>query len=235
MNRRDLQQYPIWAGIGHQSLSKRLASFYQSTILKNVLASFTALLILLGSVTALAADPAPMALLKQSTVEILAVLKSNQSILKSKPEFLEAEIRRIVVPKFDLTSMAQSVVGRRHWQEASSAQQQAFIREFTNLVISVYAAPLEDYNGDRVQFLPMRGEIGDQSRVVVQTVIIRPTGQRIAVNYSLKSAGNNWKVYDFSIEGISMTASYRSQFADVLESKGMSGLLAQMQVHNRNS
>jgi phospholipid transport system substrate-binding protein len=228
MSRRDLQQHPIGAG-------KRLASFYQSTILKNILASFTALFILLSSVTALAADPAPVAMLKQSTVEMLAMLKSNQSILKSKPKILEAEIRRIVVPKFDLTSMAQSVVGRRHWQEASSTQQQAFIREFTDLVISVYSAPLEDYKGDRVQFLPLRGEIGGQSRVVVQTVILRPTGQRIAVNYSLKSTGNSWKVYDFSIEGISMIASYRSQFADVLESKGMSGLLAQMQVHNRNT
>lgn len=199
--------------------------------------SVSALLIffsLMGSVAALAEDPAPVTMLKQSTVAVLAVLKSHQGTLKSNPKYLEGQIRRIVVPKFDLVTMAQSVVGRRHWQASSPALQQAFIREFTDLVISVYSAPLVEYNGDRVEFSPLRSSIEGQSRIVVQTTIQRPTGQRIAVNYSLKRSGNGWKVYDFSIEGISMIASYRSQFADVLESQGMSGLLAQMRTHNRN-
>jgi len=197
--------------------------------------SIVLLFCLLTSVLALAVDPAPVTMLKESTAQMLAFLKSNQSTLKSRPQLLESEVRRIVVPKFDLTTMAQSVVGRRHWMDASPEQQQAFIREFTDLVISVYAAPLADYNGDRVQFFPLRDAISGQSRIIVQTAILRPTGQRIQVNYSLKSTGNSWKIYDFSIEGISMIASYRSQFADVLENKGMSGLLGQMRVHNQNT
>lgn len=205
------------------------------SFLRKSMQSIALLVGLLISVVAFAVDPAPVTMLKESTVQMLAFLKANQGTLKSHPQALESEVRRLVVPKFDLTTMAQSVVGRRHWMEASPAQQQAFIREFTDLVISVYAAPLTDYNGDRVQFFPLRGAIGGQSRIVVQTAILRPTGQRIQVNYSLKSTGNGWKIYDFSIEGISMIASYRSQFADVLENKGMSGLLGQMRVHNQNT
>lgn len=205
------------------------------SFLRKGVQSIALLFCLLTSVVAFAVDPAPVTMLKQSTVQMLAFLKANQGTLKSRPQLLESEVRRIVVPKFDLTTMAQSVVGRRHWMASSPEQQQAFIREFTDLVISVYAAPLADYNGDRVQFFPLRGGIGGQSRIVVQTAILRSTGQRIQVNYSLKSAGNGWKVYDFSIEGISMIASYRSQFADVLETKGMSGLLGQMRDHNQNT
>ncbi|MBX9587588.1 MAG: ABC transporter substrate-binding protein [Gammaproteobacteria bacterium] len=202
-----------------------------------VIRKFFASLVLFCSVFASSAiyanDPAPVTVLKESTIEMLAALKSHQGTLKSHPKYLEDQIRRIVVPKFDLTSMSQSVVGRRYWDESSPAMRQAFIREFTDLVINVYSAPLLDYNGDKVHFLPLRENIGGQSRVVVQTIIVRPTGQRIAVNYSLKNSGAAWKVYDFSIEGISMVASYRSQFAEVLEAKGMSGLLAQIRSHSR--
>ncbi len=194
--------------------------------------TFSAFLIFLAAIfyqpTVLADDPAPVTLLKQSTVEMLAVLKAQQPTLKTHPEYLESKIRSIVVPKFDVTSMAQSVVGRRHWESASPAQRQAFIREFTNLVISVYSAPLQDYNGDRVEFSPLRNSIEGQTRIAVQTTIVRPSGQRIAVNYSLKNTNGNWKVYDFSIEGISMIASYRSQFAAILENQGIAGLLGQM-------
>ena len=200
--------------------------------------SMRALLIffcLVCSIATFAQDPAPVSMLKQSTVEMLAVLKSHQGTLKSKPQYLEGQIRRIVVPKFDVVAMAQSVVGRRHWQQASPVQQQTFIREFTNLVIGVYAGPLTGYNGDSVRFLPLRSGVEGQSLIIVQTIIHRPTGQNVAVNYSLKRSGNGWKVYDFSIEGISMIASFRSQFADVLERGGMSGLLAQIRTHNRGT
>lgn len=190
---------------------------------------------LASSIATFAQDPAPVSMLKHSTVEMLAVLKAHQGTLKSKPQYLEGQIRRIVVPKFDLVAMAQSVVGRRHWQQASPAQQQTFIREFTNLVISVYAGPLTGYNGDSVQFLPLRSGAEGQSLIIVQTIIHRPTGQNVAVNYSLKRSGSGWKVYDFSIEGISMIASFRSQFADVLQRGGLSGLLAQMRTHNRGA
>ncbi len=202
---------------------------------RKMLSSLCILFCLTATNAALAADPVPVTMLKETTVNMLAFLKSHRGSLKSQPQLLEGEVRRVVVPKFDLTSMAQSVVGRRHWTSSSPAERQAFIHEFTDLVVSVYAAPLADYSGDSVEFHPLRGGVAGQARIVVRTTIIRSNGQRIQVNYSLKSAGSSWRVYDFSIEGISMVASYRSQFADVLENKGMSGLLAQMRVHNRNS
>lgn len=240
MNRQILHHYRPGSATQTRAQSGVMNNLMALFLSRNVavqklLVVIATLFFLVSSVNAFAADPPPVTMLKQSTVQMLAVLKSNQGRLKGNPRIIESEIRRIVVPKFDVVSMAQSVVGRRHWQESSPAQQQAFIREFTDLVVSVYSAPLEDYNGDRVQFFPLRDSIEGQSRIVVQTAILRPTGQKVAVNYSLKYTGNGWKVYDFSIEGISMVASYRSQFADVLENKGMAGLLAQMQNHNRNS
>lgn len=199
--------------------------------MKRCLIGFITACVLLLSSLAIAADSQAVVVLKQSTQQMISMLKNNHEKLHNEP-FLHAQVRKIVVPRFDLTVMAQSVVGRNHWSNATPAQREEFIRQFTNLVISVYAAPLADYNGDQVQFFPQREESG--SRAVVRTQIIRPTGQKIAVVYQMLPANGTWKVYDFSIEGISMVSSYRAQFADVLQTKGMTGLLADLRQHNRS-
>ncbi|MDQ2993913.1 MAG: ABC transporter substrate-binding protein [Pseudomonadota bacterium] len=180
---------------------------------------------------AAAADSQPVVVLKQSAQQMVSMLKANHARLHNQ-KFLHAQVRAIVLPRFDLQTMARSIVGRNYWASATAAQRAAFIREFTSLVISVYAAPLADFNGDQIQFLPQRENAGTRS--VVRTQIIRPTGQKISVVYQMLKAGETWKVYDFSIEGISMVSSYRAQFAGVLQQKGLNGLLTDMQQHNRS-
>ncbi len=183
------------------------------------------------STSVLAADTQPVVVLKESAQQMIHMLKANQGKLHNQT-FLHAQVRKIVLSRFDLTTMAQSIIGRNHWSRATPAERAEFIRQFSSLVISVYAAPLADYNGDEVHFMPQRA--GSGSRSVVHTQIIRPTGQKVAVVYQMLQSGGTWKVYDFSIEGISMVSSYRAQFADVLQSKGMTGLLAEMRQHNRS-
>jgi phospholipid transport system substrate-binding protein len=71
--------------------------------------------------------------------------------------------------------------------------------------------------------------------LTVRSVIIRRSGQRIKVDYNVVRSGDSWKVYDFSIENVSMVQSYRSQFSDVLAQQGMSGLLQRLKTHNKNT
>jgi len=69
--------------------------------------------------------------------------------------------------------------------------------------------------------------------VTVNSIIVRKSGQRIPVNYNLSRVGSSWKVYDFSIENVSMVQSYRSQFSGVLASSGLTGLIQRLSQHNK--
>lgn len=182
-----------------------------------------------------AADPAPLSLLKSVSQQMIHTLDSHHRRISKDMPFLEKTIRKILVPHFTVTAMARSVVGRKFWESASAKERSQFVNEFTDMVIGVYAAPLSDYNGDKIQFYPMRNFSSKDSRVQVQSVIIRPTGQKISVSYRLVQTGNTWKVYDFSVEGISMVTSYRSQFKDILRQSGFAGLLRRVQSHNRKA
>lgn len=182
-----------------------------------------------------ATDPAPLNLLKTVSQQMIRKLDNHPGRISKDMPFLKNTINTLLVPHFTVTAMARSVVGRKFWGSASATQRSQFIKEFTNMVIGVYAAPLSNYDGDKIRFFPMRDFNAKDSRVQIKSMIIRPTGQRISVSYRLVKIQDNWKVYDFSVEGISMVSSYRSQFKDVLRKSGFAGLLQRVQSHNRNA
>lgn len=140
-------------------------------------------------------------------------------------------VNQVLIPQVALDRMSASVVGRS-WRAATSAQRSEFEKEFSYLVTTTYASALSSYNGDKVTFQPLRENYDARQTVRVSSLIVRKNGQRIPITYDVVRNGDAWKVYDFSIEHISMVQSYHSQFADVLAQGGMSALLARLQNHN---
>lgn len=173
----------------------------------------------------------PVTQLQNIANQMVKSLEQNKSHL-SNMNVIRGIVNRNLLPNVDLTRMSASVVGR-YWRDASATQKSQFKKEFAYLVTTTYAAALSSYDGDKVQFYPLRGNYAQQSTVSVRSLIVRASGQRIPVDYDLVREGSQWKVYDFSIENVSMVQSYRSQFAGVLSTSGISGLLQQLQQHNR--
>lgn len=180
-----------------------------------------------------ATDPAPLTMLKNVSNKMISTLSHNQARIKRDKPFLERTVKQQLLPLFTVNTMARAVVGRTQWKSASAEQRKAFQREFTDMVVGVYAAPLADFDNDQIRFYPLSSRAAKRSRVQVKSLIIRPSGQKIPVNYRMVKIGDSWKIYDFSIEGISMIQSYRSQFESVLRQRGFSGLLRQIQQHNK--
>jgi len=139
-----------------------------------------------------------------------------------------------LLPHVDVTGMSRSVLGREAWNKASPADRQAFTQAFTQLVIRTYSTPLAEYTNETVTFLPIRGGL-DGSFTRVSSVIVRPSGQRIPLSYSLVSKNNDWKIYDLSVEGVSLLQSFRSQFGQVLQNSSMQDLIAQMRQHTKKA
>lgn len=171
--------------------------------------------------SAVFANAAPVSMLEGVSQQMIAELDRNQGHINR--QVIDGIVHRILLPHVDLETMSRSVVGKTYWNQATPAQRAQFKNAFTNLVIKVYSAPLSSYNGEKIEFRPMRDSGGP--RLQVESIVIRKNGQRIPVSYRLLQSGGSWKVYDFSVEGISMVSSYRSQFDTILQQQGMSGLL----------
>jgi phospholipid transport system substrate-binding protein len=48
----------------------------------------------------------------------------------------------------------------------------------------------------------------------------------------MRKTGNDWKVYDISVEGISLVLTYRSEFDAVVKQEGIEGLIKRLTQKN---
>jgi phospholipid transport system substrate-binding protein len=174
------------------------------------------------------AQTSPVPMLERTANSIISTLKENKSNLKSNPNIIFKAVETYLLPNVDVVGMSRSVLGRQAWNKASSAERTQFSIAFTRLVIRTYASPLASYSDEQVQFLPIRGSL-DNRFIRVNSVIVRSEGQNIPLSYSLVSKNGQWKIYDMSVEGVSLLQSFRSQFAQALKNSSINDLITQMQ------
>ena len=182
--------------------------------------------------TAVWAISSPLDLLQTTSNQLIATLQQNQATLKTKPQLVYGIVNQVLLPHVDLASMSRMALGRDAWMQASPAQRQAFTQQFTILLIRTYSSALAQYTDEKVNFLPLRGDFNTETRVQVNSRIIRDSGPPINVSYRLMRMGEQWKLYDFSVDGISLVQSFRSQFAQELQQAGIDGLINKLAQHN---
>lgn len=193
------------------------------------LAVLTAIFALSSSVYA---DTSPVPMLEQTAQQIISTLKQNKASLKNNPQVIHQAVQRYLLPNVDVNGMSRSVLGREAWNAASSADRADFSQAFTQLVIRTYATPLAEYTDEKIKFLPQRSS-NDGRFTRVNSVIIRSNGQNIPLVYSLVAKNGQWKIYDLSVEGVSLLQSFHNQFGEALKRESLHELIAQMGKNNK--
>lgn len=174
------------------------------------------------------AQSSPVPMLEKTANGIIATLKENKANLKKNPSIIYNAVESHLLPIVDVAGMSRSVLGRQAWTKATAAQKRQFSKAFTQLVIRTYSSPLAQYSDETVQFLPVRGDLNSRF-IRVNSVIVRSEGQNIPLTYSLVDKNGQWKIYDISVEGVSLLQSFRSQFAQALQGSSIDDLIKQMQ------
>lgn len=180
------------------------------------------------------AQSSPVPMLEQTANQILSTLEKNKSNLKNNKNIIYDSVKKNLLPIVDVRGMSRSVLGRDIWIKTSASDRKAFSKEFTRLVIRTYASPLAEYSGEKIKFSPVRGDLNKRF-VKVNSVIVRNDGPNIPISYSLVSKKGTWKIYDISVEGVSLLQSFRSQFSQTLQSSNMQQLIADMRQHSQKA
>jgi len=163
----------------------------------------------------------PMSVVKTTVNQALEVLQDKSTPLAQRQD----KLRQIVAQTFDFTEMAKSALGY-HWKEITAAQQQEFTSAFIAFIEDSYLSKINDYRGQVVNFLRVSNEGPQYAQVA--TDIVQPKGDPIHVNYRLLQEGSTWKIYDVTVDAISIIANYRNQFNRVMNSKGYDTLIADL-------
>jgi phospholipid transport system substrate-binding protein len=174
--------------------------------------------------------PGPRDLVVSTSQQVMAALRREKDSLRDHPERLYDLVEKLVVPHFDFERMSKWVLGK-HWRSASPDQRARFIEQFRTLLVRTYASALLDYTDQRIEYQPLR-ERPDGAHVTVRTRVQPPGGFPIPINYTMHRSGDEWKVMDVSVDGVSLVTTYRGSFARQVRRSGIDGLIASLEQRN---
>lgn len=64
-----------------------------------------------------------------------------------------------------------------------------------------------------------------ETDAVVRTLLVSPGKPDMHINYRLKKVNGEWRIIDVDVEGIWLVDNYRNQFASVVNTDGIEGLI----------
>ena len=159
---------------------------------------------------------------------LLQELDSKGRELKNNNKLAYSIARKVVLPSIDVLGMSRSVLGRKVWNNMNAKQREEFTSSFTELIMKTYSKSLTGYNKDKIKTYPLRKRYEGKKRVVIKSLLIRSHGQKIKLKYRMVLKNNDWKIYDFSVSGVSLLRNFRTQFARELSRGSLDDLIDKM-------
>jgi phospholipid transport system substrate-binding protein len=164
----------------------------------------------------------------RSTIERLVMVLRDPALQGDSHRQARVEqVQEILRAQFAFPEMAQQALGPR-WRDRTEAEQQEFVRLFTDLLEQSYSGILERYAAEvQVQF--------DQERLqgslaeVDTRVLSSPHEQSVAITYRLRDVGGTWLVYDVVIDRVSLVRNYGAQFSRILATASFADLVQDLE------
>jgi len=150
--------------------------------------------------------------------QAIATLRTPNMSLEQR----EAVFRQLLAQGFDIPFIGRFVLGR-YWQQATPEQRDEYTRLFGEFVLKTYSKRLGGYAGEA--FRVVGAKPAGERDALVHTRIERPSGPPLECDWRIRAAGNQFKIIDVMVENVSMALTQRQEFASVVGSSGMDGLL----------
>ena len=182
-----------------------------------------------------AADEAPDALVQRISGDVLDTIKADKSIKAGDIDKIMLLVDSKIMPNVNFQRMTASAVGPA-WRQATPEQKKRLQDEFKVLLVRTYAGALDQVSNQTVNVRPFRGSVDDKD-VLVRTEI-RGGGDPVQLDYRLEKTpgeGSGWKVYNLNVLGVWLVDTYRTQFAQQINSQGIDGLIAALAARNKTN
>ena len=114
----------------------------------------------------------------------------------------------------------------------------AFIKAFRKLLLRFYSSALTEYLNSHdgkldpkimVFFKPADT---NAKQLVLRSEVQPKSGKPVPVNYQMHMTRKGWRVFDVSVEGVSVITTYKTSFASEIQQKGLDALITSIKTRN---
>jgi len=175
---------------------------------------------------AAATDKQAAAYISDISAQAINIIKNTSLRKAQKAQSLMSVFDNSV----DFPWVARFVMGR-YWRDATEAQRTRYTTLYQKFLVLHYASLFSEYTGGTFKILYTRSE-GDNEFTVgsqIQSVNLEAS-EPILIDYKVRAdSKNKFKIFDVTIEGVSMLSTQRSEFSSILNSKGVDYLNDQLE------
>jgi phospholipid transport system substrate-binding protein len=164
----------------------------------------------------------PDDLVRRLASEVTNAVRSDPELQNPNSPKIADIVGRLIVPRFDFLRITQFAMGR-NWAKATPQEQKEIVEQFSRLLTRTYSNAIASLKELDIEVKGTKTNSNANDVTVKTQMIGRP--QPVAIDYSLINSAGGWKVYDVTVEGISLIAAYRDEFGSLVSSSGVSGLI----------
>ena len=173
----------------------------------------------------------PEAVIRSIITTVVATVGSDREYFDEHHDKLYTLVDSVLIPHFDSKKISKFVLGR-NWRQIEEYQRDEFEWLFTRSLIQMYALHILDYKPEYViKFRPTEYSVCSNTycnRAVV-TMLLHLNKNKTTTKFFLyRHPVGEWKIWNFSIEGINLGIAYRNTYASIIESDGIEGLLRRL-------
>lgn len=178
---------------------------------REALVSFAVAAFFLQTTSLQAQTKSPERLIGEWGIELLEMLK-----LSDRKE-REVKFRSLMLKGVDVDLLAIFVLGRyRH--DLKPEQRSEYRKLFEDFLVNTYVARLGLFKGE--VFTIKGTQKLNQTEVLVQTLVERPSGKPIRLDWRLRNGDRGWQISDVIAEGISMALTQQAEFVALISNNG---------------
>ncbi|RCK03853.1 organic solvent ABC transporter [Thalassospira xianhensis MCCC 1A02616] len=156
----------------------------------------------------------------RSATDVIKTLAS-EAIVGLTDQSLSNDTRRqnfvaLMDRYFAMDVISRFVLGR-YWRSISEEELSEFADLLQDYLALNYASQFKDFNGE--QFV-----VGDEKQqnkdTFVNSQFVRPDGPPVSIVWRLREFGDEYKIIDVTVEGLSMGITQRDEFTAVIQQNG---------------
>lgn len=182
-----------------------------------------------------AEDETADAFVKRLSVDVLDTIKKDKGMRSGDIARVITLVDTRIMPSVDFQRMTASAVGPA-WRQASPEQQKRLQDEFKILLVRTYAGALSQVSDQVVFIKPVR--IAPEDKEVIVRTEVRGGGDPIQLEYRMErtpNEGSGWRIYNINVLGVWLVETYKSQFTQIINNKGIDGLIETLVARNKTN
>lgn len=177
--------------------------------------------------TAGAADESPNEVIESAVDQFAERMDGRRDEFVADRSALYTVIDDILLPRFDSRFAAQVVLAK-HWRSASEAQRERFIAAFYQALLRRYADGLLEFEQDKIDIQPHRGDV-TKKRTRVRSTVTLDDGSRVAVDYEMVKRKSGWLVFNVVVEGVSYVRNFRAELDSEIRSSSLDAVIERLE------